>query len=703
LSAHNFPVFPYGAVYFRKSNPPGDEWERDYQQAASDGMNTFRHWFMWGAIETAPGVFDWDDYDRQLDLAAKYGITTIIGEVTHSAPEWAFHQYAHARFKKADGTHVESAVRNSSATGGFPGICLDNDDARMAAANFITRLATRYKDHPGMGGYDVWNECNLFSSAFPHCYCPGTAAKFQEWLQAKYGDLETLAKAWRRYSYTDWSQVVPPRGAAAYPENIDWACFRSENAHHLMKWRVDLIRSIDSIHRITAHGVYDASLKRTVDGADDPWLAASLVDSFGYTGGSSHTLKDDYRGHRWCFTDLHRGASNGKPYWSAELSAGPIWRDWGGQERGSRVPDGQDLIRASMVAMAGGVTGIMSNRWRPLLDGPLFGACAYYDMDGSVTDSSRAASRIAKWANAPSQEQLWKSRPIRGDIGILWTRETQIHSTLVMGKSDYYYNTVRGVYQGFLANNIQADWVHISQIDAYDLLYLPCPTLLNESTVKALIAWVEKGGKLVSEGCPGYFSDNGSAGTSQPNRGLDYMFGARQSYVEFTPDLMETEQVKFRIGDNDGIRAGLYLQAFDTVGGEATGWYEDGRVAAIDNHFGKGKTRLIGTVPGLGYWSEHSLASEKFFADILKWANKTQHVKCSETLLTARLHDGEGGTYLWAVNSELKSLEASLELSPQWGPSTQSQLLWGENEPEMDGFTLKITVPARDALVLKLD
>ena len=46
--------------------------------AAEDGMNTFRHWFMWSAIEIAPGVYDWDDYDRQLDLAAKNGIKTII-------------------------------------------------------------------------------------------------------------------------------------------------------------------------------------------------------------------------------------------------------------------------------------------------------------------------------------------------------------------------------------------------------------------------------------------------------------------------------------------------------------------------------------------------------------------------------------------------------------------------------------------------
>ena len=45
------PVVPYGAVYFRKSNPPREDWARDYRVAAEDGINTFRHWFLWSAID----------------------------------------------------------------------------------------------------------------------------------------------------------------------------------------------------------------------------------------------------------------------------------------------------------------------------------------------------------------------------------------------------------------------------------------------------------------------------------------------------------------------------------------------------------------------------------------------------------------------------------------------------------------------------
>ncbi len=49
------PKIPSGAVYFRKSGPPSEDWPRDYKQAAADGMNAFRHWFPWSSIEISPG------------------------------------------------------------------------------------------------------------------------------------------------------------------------------------------------------------------------------------------------------------------------------------------------------------------------------------------------------------------------------------------------------------------------------------------------------------------------------------------------------------------------------------------------------------------------------------------------------------------------------------------------------------------------
>ena len=79
------PVYPYGAVYFRKSNPPEKDWERDHKVASEMGMNIFRHWFMWASIENSPGKYDWRDYDRMMQLEGQNHIKVIIAEIISGA------------------------------------------------------------------------------------------------------------------------------------------------------------------------------------------------------------------------------------------------------------------------------------------------------------------------------------------------------------------------------------------------------------------------------------------------------------------------------------------------------------------------------------------------------------------------------------------------------------------------------------------
>ena len=112
------------------------------------------------------------------------------------------------------------------------------------------------------------------------------------------------------------------------------------------------------------------------------------------------------------------------------------------------------------------------------------------------------------------------------------------------------------------------------------------------------------------------------------------------------------------------VRGGLYLQSYKVKGdaSRAIGWYDDGRVAVVENAYGKGRTRLVGTVPGYGYDRHPEQASRKFFSSILSWAGKEQHVRLEDPRLTARLHHGEGGTYLWVTNPTKEPLSTRLEL-----------------------------------------
>src|SRR5260370_23559552 len=152
----------------------------------------------------------------------------------------------------------------------------------------------------------------------------------------------------------------------------------------------------------------------------------------------------------------------------------------------------------------------------------------------------------------------------------------------------------------------------------YKIIYLPYPVMLKSRTVEQLKKYVQDGGTLVSEGLAAYFGDHGRAGPKQPNYGLDQLFGARESYVEFTPDLLDNLSL---IVQGKSIFGRYFLQEYETAGGQAAGSYSNGHIAAVENRFGNGRTLLIGTFPGAGYYPHHSSEANTFFAHLLNLPN----------------------------------------------------------------------------------
>jgi len=689
LLAAEDPAFWYGAVYFRKTNPPEKDWPRDHKTAADAGMNIMRHWFIWSAIEVAPGKYDWRDYDRMLDLEAQNGIRTVIAEMISSAPEWAYNAYPKARIETQDGRLVTGAISGSSATGGQR-MCLDNDEFRAKAGEFLKVLAARYKDHPAAYGYDVWNECNMEA-----CYCPSTAQKFRVWLKKKYRTLEALGKVWHRYSFAEWENISPPRNAGPYPEWIDWAEFREDNAYEQLRWRREIIRSVDTKNHITAHGIA-ASLHSLPGVSANDWRAAAEVESYGFTWVVARHGNSPWQ--QFQAVDLVRSASRGKPFWHAEHQGGPLWMQpqvIGHPIEGGRKPDAKDIRVWNMTSFATGVSGLLYLRWRPLLDGPLFGAFGLWDLDGGPTPRSEMAARIAKWTNA--NPDVWRSKPVRGDIAIVFAPESERFNYAQQGNTNFYNQSASGAYMAFFDSNIQADYVHIDNISEYPVVYLPYPVSLSEATVGKLRRYVEQGGYLISEGTPGYFDEIGHAAEKQPGAGLDVVFGARESDVEFTPDLLE--ELKFHAGDRQ-VRGSIFRQMYQPTDGKAVATYDNGAVAAVEHAFGKGRTYLVGTFPGAAYFRKSDEGTREFFRAFLDWAKRPQQVVISDNTLKARLHKGPGGTYLWVVNP--LRVEKSVTVTLSEGSWKTVRRLWGEGAATVANGTVKVRLDERDAALLLL-
>lgn len=699
MNRKNSMQLPYGAVYFRKSNPPKEDWERDYAQAKKDGYNIFRHWFMWGAIETAPGVYDWEDYDRQMELAEKYGIKTVIAEITTSIPEWVYTRYPQALCEDVYGQKAKSQMGVSCATGGFyEGLCLDSQTGRELTGSFLKELARRYKGHPALQGYDVWNECNYSHS---YCYCEDTKKAFRAWLQEKYKTLETLQKTWCRYSYTGWDDVQPPPKLALYAECNDWLQFRKENAYRHMKWKIDIIRREDPDCQMTAHGTAQ-SLENMAMGGSDEWMAAKDVELYGLTFVQTRKGNESYK--HWSALDITRSGARGKDFWHAESQGGHLWyqpQTLGRTREDGRITEPEDIRQWNLTTLAGGARGILCPRWRPLLDGPLFGAFGAYGMDGQPTPRSEMTAQIAKWSNAPEQKELLEAVPVQGEIGILVVPETQRGTFLLskFGAEDSYGAAVTGAYRGFLDLGYQPDYVHIDDLEKYERVYLPIPIMLNQSTALKLAHWVKKGGMLISEGCPGYLDENCHVGTLQPGLGLDQLFGVQEEYVEFTQDLLQDEAMTW---EGRTFYGGEYLQSYRLNGAHELVKGKDNRTLISENKYGQGTALLIGTSPGLGFRNHPGSEQKEFFRWVAEKAGLTANAACDNPKVHARIHSDGTNIFLWLINEDHSTQNTIVRFDGRYTCNGIEKIYWPGGRLTVEGGTVQAELEGRNAVIAKL-
>jgi beta-galactosidase len=226
-------------------------------------------------------------------------------------------------------------------------------------------------------------------------------------------------------------------------------------------------------------------------------------------------------------------------------------------------------------------------------------------------------------------------------------------------------------------------------------VYLPYPVMLTAKSAAKLRDYVKNGGTLISEGLPAYFGDSAHAGETQPNLRLQEVFGAVEEDVDFTPDLLEN--LTLRMGDHT-LGGRYFKQVYRVTTGTVAGHYGDGSVAAVENHFGKGRTVLIGTFPGAAYFKKPNAEARAVFRSLIP---QKQHAAVSDALVTARLHQGTGGTFLWVVNPTREQKSISIRLDDGGWHSAKD--MWEGRAAEIHGDTVRLTIPERDAAVLKLE
>jgi beta-galactosidase len=679
-----------------------DEWRRDLEQIKVLGFNTVRTWVEWAKCEPTRGEYRFDNLKLLMELAEEVGLKVFIQMYVDSAPDWVAREFPHGLFETQSGIKVYPQAA--------PGACTDNSDVREAVLNFYTETAKVASGYPNFFGWDLWSEPHIINWAHidyvpnvQFCFCPGTRARFRDWLRGKYGEIDELNRAWYR-NFTDWNEVDPPRFSTilSYTDFIDWKTFIYEKLVDDMRMRYDAVRKGDASNIITAHAV-GASLFQSPyvgAGATDDFLMSRPLDFYGVSIYPKHNHPDRH----WSLTtlrtvmDFTRSANREKGGWYVgELQAGmgtiallvsdPV------------TPDDHRIWAWS--AIAKGAKGVNIYAYYPMSSGYEAGGYGLVNLDGTVTERAVHAGNIARIVDK-NQSLFLSSMPVKAKVGIVYNPLSQMVGG--MQRRDYpaaHTSSLIGYFRAFADRNVPVDFIHREHIEKgelaqYDLVIVPWPIMITREMADGLKTFVENGGYIFAEARIGWNDERGYASEIIPGLGLHEVFGVREHEVrmreEIAIEIVDTNHPAtkgFKAGDK--LKGMLYAKSVTPLENrtiDILARLEDGTPALVVSHYGKGEAMLIGSYLGFANHPEPDPMNESLFINLLDWAKIDRpfistHDGNTKSPVEVRLQENPEGYILYIINHSSSNESVSVDLRvAREGTYTVRDLL------DESGFTL---------------
>lgn len=492
-------------------------WLRDAERMKAAGFNTVRMGeFAWHLWEPYEGKFDFDLFDRAIEILGKTGINTILCTPTATPPRWMTLNYPEILRVDRNGRQASHGSRQHGDT--------TSPVLRHHSRRITRALAEHYKDNPYVIGWQTDNELNTTVS---ESYSDSTALAFRNYLRHKYADISALNFAWGgnfwATAYDNFDQVVLPIPMAPSflsPGHVqDYHRFLAQATADFQRDQVEIIKDVNNkwfvFHNLGNLADIDF---RGQFGQDLDFIGFDiypmLYDEMRRTGGHGVTQAlqlDICRSHSGNFIVPEQASGFGsQPAFS------------------TMTPEPGEMRRMAMSSVARGADGLMFFRWRPAHYGAEIYWMGLIDHDDEPRRRYHEACQFASDINLIKNELLGTS--VAFDIGIAGADfdNQEAHKTYPMGLPSPQDDATL-FYRHCYESGISCGFIHPEDdLSRLKVLYVPHWLMWQPKWTEKVTTFVENGGTLLVSAMTGTRDTNNHIPTElAPVAGLSALLGIK--------------------------------------------------------------------------------------------------------------------------------------------------------------------------------
>lgn len=571
----------FGASWYPEMWPES-EWAADVARMRELDFTLVRLFeFAWKRFEPRPGVYDFAWARRVLDLLHEAGIQAMVGTPTAAPPAWLTSTWPDTLGTGPDGRRKRHGTRKHYNQ--------HSHRYRELSRGIVAAMVEAFADHPALHSWQIDNEMSGYD------YGPETVRRFHAWLEAKFGTVEAMNRAWGldfwSQTYDSFDQVplaTAEVGLIAVPERHHPSLILAIAEFQNQAWDT-FVADQCAVIRAGSDKPISSNMVGFIGGMD--WFR--LNRNLDMCGASTYA---DLRFYHFNFMrfDRMRAEKPGTPYLLLETApnwsgGGPIWNIHH-DERGIRA--------YSWLTTALGGAGTIFWQWRSHWAGQEMQHGTHVSQTGRWMPGKAAWQALGReyrehgpWlmAHPPLRPQLAVMASSQARWGFAIDPIDPANKYEERFRDDYYLPLERAFWWRDIIH-VSADLAH------YRVILAPHLPILPRSTRAALAEWVHAGGHLLLGPLTGTRSEEFTSFTDREFGGLEEIMGV-ETATRFSPHWVE-DTIRIDVPGGPDSQPRFWCEAFSlqtaTALGHYRGGYGDGHVAIADHRVGEGSVVSLG-------------------------------------------------------------------------------------------------------------